>query len=58
MILRRRAGSSARSVLWHDQAGFCVTASRPVAMQIDGEGVGEVVRADFRAVPQALRILC
>lgn len=58
MVLRRRAGSSARSVLWHDQTEFSVTASRPVAMQVDGEGIGEVMQADFRAVAQALRILC
>lgn len=58
MVLRRRVGSSARSVLWHDQAGFSVTASRPVAMQIDGEGVGTVTSVHFHAVPHALRILC
>jgi len=59
MVLQRRTGSSKRSiVLWHDQAEFTLTAPKPVAMQIDGEGVGDVVRAEFTSVPQALRVLC
>jgi diacylglycerol kinase family enzyme len=59
MVLQRRAGSDRRSVvLWHDQAEFSLTSNQPVAMQIDGEGVGQVLRADFVSVPQALRVLC
>jgi diacylglycerol kinase family enzyme len=59
MVLRRRSGAATRSiVLWHDQAEFCLTADTSVAMQIDGEGVGQVRRAEFTSVPQALRVLC
>lgn len=58
MVFRRRAGSTARSiVLWHDQASFSVTASRPMAMQVDGEGIEPVTEARFAAVPRALRVL-
>lgn len=59
MVLRRRVGSSRRSVvLWHDQAAFSLRSSEPIAMQIDGEGVGDVEVAEFTAVPKALRVLC
>ena len=59
MVLRRRAGSSRRSVvLWHDQASFSLTSDQPIAMQIDGEGIGDVHRANFIALPNALRVLC
>jgi diacylglycerol kinase family enzyme len=59
MVLQRQAGSSRRSiVLWHDQAQFRLTSSQSVAMQIDGEGIGDVHQADFVAVPEALRVLC
>ena len=59
MVIRRQAGSSGRSiVLWHDQSAFTLYSPEPVAMQIDGEGIGGVRHAEFAAVPQALRVLC
>jgi diacylglycerol kinase family enzyme len=41
----------------HDQAGFTVRSDRPVALQVDGEYVGEHESVTFRAVPRALRVI-
>jgi diacylglycerol kinase family enzyme len=47
-----------RSVLTlHDQAELTLSATRPVAFQVDGEYVGEHESVTFRAVPDALRIV-
>jgi diacylglycerol kinase family enzyme len=46
-----------RNVLaYHDQSCITLSASRPVACQIDGEYVGEREIVTFRSVPEALRI--
>jgi diacylglycerol kinase family enzyme len=45
-------------VNWHDQPGFTLTAQRPVAFQIDGEGMGAITEAVFTSHPQALRVYC
>ena len=42
----------------HDLGGFRVTAARPVALQVDGEPLGERSEAVFRSVPDALRVVC
>jgi diacylglycerol kinase family enzyme len=42
----------------HDLRGFRVTASRPVALQVDGEPLGERAEVVFRSVPDALRVVC
>jgi diacylglycerol kinase family enzyme len=42
----------------HDLSGFRVTAARPVALQVDGEPLGERSEAIFRSVPDALRVVC
>jgi diacylglycerol kinase family enzyme len=41
----------------HDLPGLTMTASRPVAFQIDGEYMGERERVQFRSVPDALRVV-
>jgi diacylglycerol kinase family enzyme len=47
-----------RSVLaYHDQPCLTLRASRPVALQIDGEYVGEREAVTFRSVPCALRVI-
>lgn len=58
-LLRGRGSWDARGALvtWHDQSGFLVEASRPVALQIDGEGQGDVTRVEFRAHPEALTVV-
>ena len=41
----------------HDEATFTLEASRPVALQVDGEYVGERDFVIFRAIPNALRVI-
>jgi diacylglycerol kinase family enzyme len=42
----------------HDLGGFRVSAARPVALQVDGEPLGERSEVVFRSVPDALRVVC
>ncbi len=56
----RSAKSEVRSdtlYLAHDLTGFAITASREVALQVDGEGLGDTRHVTFEAVPRALRIV-
>ena len=58
MLARGGAGPSGGSVLaLHDQPAFTLAAGRPVAMQVDGEYVGERERVGFCAAPRALRVV-
>ncbi len=41
----------------HDQPAFTLRSDRPVALQVDGEYVGEHESVTFRAVPSALRVI-
>lgn len=52
------ARAHGRSVLSaHDEAALALTASRPVAFQIDGEYMGERESVSFVSVPNALRVI-
>jgi diacylglycerol kinase family enzyme len=56
---RRTAEPRGRAALHrHDLGGFRVTAARPVALQADGEPLGERDDVVFRSVPDALRVIC
>ena len=58
MIAGSRAGSTGRSLtVAHDLDRLAVIAHRPVALQVDGEGLGEVSAVDVRAVPRALAVV-
>lgn len=58
MVAGSRAGSTARSLtVAHDLPGLTIRAHRPVALQIDGEGLGEVQQVRFDAVPAALGVI-
>ncbi len=58
MIAGSRAGSTGRSLtVAHDLPRLVVRASRPVALQVDGEGLGEMRQVEVRAVPGALTVL-
>ncbi len=58
MIAGSRAGSTGRSLtVAHDLDRLGVVAHRPVALQVDGEGLGEVSAVDLRAVPGALAVV-
>ena len=41
----------------HDLPAFTLRSERPVALQVDGEYVGEHESVTFRAVPNALRVI-
>ena len=58
-MLTSRSGGSAMGglVVWHDQDSFTLTASRPVELQIDGEGMGQVSEVVFTSHPTALRVV-
>ena len=40
----------------HDLSGFTLTTSRPLALQVDGDYLGERTKATFTAIPEALRV--
>jgi diacylglycerol kinase family enzyme len=41
----------------HDQPAFTLRSDEPIALQVDGEYVGEHESVTFRAVPNALRVI-
>ena len=58
MFASRPDPPSGRDVLsLHDQPEFVISASRPVALQADGEYMGEHERVRFRSVPAVLRVI-
>jgi diacylglycerol kinase family enzyme len=44
-------------VTLHDQAELSFSATRPIALQVDGEYVGEREHVKLRSIPNALRVL-
>jgi diacylglycerol kinase family enzyme len=58
VLSRRASPPRGRSVVArHDLAELTVTASRPVAVQADGEPLGRRTRVVLRSQPRALRVL-
>jgi diacylglycerol kinase family enzyme len=61
--LRQMAGRGGRpmtgkyAVTLHDQAEITVRAREPVALQVDGDYVGDRESVTFRSVPDALRVI-
>jgi len=59
VVSRRNSEPRGRAALHHhDLGGFRVSADRPVALQADGEPLGERDEVVFRSVPDALRVVC
>ncbi|MEI6361961.1 MAG: diacylglycerol kinase family protein [Actinomycetes bacterium] len=58
-MLTRTTGGTAGGglILWHDQERFTLTATRPVELQIDGEGMGMTTEVTFSSHPQALQVV-
>jgi diacylglycerol kinase family enzyme len=57
-MLGRDGGPTGRHVVTlHDQQALAFRADRPVAVQLDGEYVGERERVLLRSIPNALRVL-
>ncbi len=53
-----RAGTARGAIIvWHDVDQFAIDARHPVALQIDGEGMGERSSVAFTAHPAALRVV-
>jgi diacylglycerol kinase family enzyme len=59
LLTGRRPGPRARqSFTLHDLSAFSLSASRPVAFQLDGDYLGERTKVSFCSVPDALRVFC
>lgn len=56
MVLSRGKRTPKNIIAWHDVDEFSITASRPTAMQVDGEVIGDVEEVRFRSAPAALRV--
>ncbi len=57
-ILATRPRPRGRAVLTlHDRPGLTLTADRPVALQVDGEDLGNRTRVVFRSFPRALDVV-
>lgn len=58
MLARDRQGARGRhTVTLHDVAEFSMLCTRPTALQVDGDYVGEREYVHFRSVPNALRVV-
>jgi len=59
-MLMRSTGGTVRDglIVWHDQSTFTLDASRPVELQIDGEGMGTVTEVVFTSHADALTVAC
>jgi diacylglycerol kinase family enzyme len=58
--MARRSGrppSGKDVVILHDEAELTIYSQRPVALQVDGEYVGEPETVTFRSIPEALRVI-
>src|SRR5262249_11565637 len=47
-----------QTIRLHDLAGFTVRSPSPVALQVDGDYLGECDKLEFASVPGALRVVC
>lgn len=58
-MLARSANGTAGGALvtWHDLDRFTISATRPIAMQIDGEGVDSATQVEFTSHPAALAVM-
>lgn len=43
--------------LWHDRDSFVLTSPTPLALQVDGDYVGETNRVELRTAPRALSLV-
>lgn len=43
--------------LWHDQPAYDLVSPTPLALQVDGDFVGETSRVELRSVPHALTVV-
>jgi diacylglycerol kinase family enzyme len=50
-------GSLRMTRLWHDRSEYVLTSPTPLALQVDGDFVGETTRLELRSVPHALTLV-
>ena len=43
--------------LWHDKESFVLSSQTPLALQVDGDYIGETTRVELRAAPRALSLV-
>ncbi|MCB0915967.1 MAG: diacylglycerol kinase family lipid kinase [Actinobacteria bacterium] len=58
MLMKSRAGSTKHLYVGVDLGSFTAACDPPVALQIDGEGLGEITSAKFTSHPEMLRVYC
>jgi diacylglycerol kinase family enzyme len=62
-VIRRMLSSTNRALhgahvySLHDEAEFTLRSTRPIALQVDGEYMGEYECVAFRSIPRALRVI-
>ncbi len=57
MLVERAHVKGRRLVARHDLDSFTVSSARPIAVQLDGDYIGERDEVVFRSVPQALSVV-
>jgi diacylglycerol kinase family enzyme len=50
-------GSLGSTRVWHDRDEYVMTSDTPLALQVDGDFVGETTRVELRSVPRALTLV-
>ena len=43
--------------LWHDRGRYVLSSSTPLALQVDGDFVGEMTSVELRSIPRALTVV-
>jgi diacylglycerol kinase family enzyme len=56
MLMKKRAPSNESVLALHDQDEFTIACIRPTALQVDGEGLGDVEEIRFTSHREALRV--
>jgi diacylglycerol kinase family enzyme len=57
-VLAQRDPKGKQLLRLHDLGGFTVRSASPVALQVDGDYLGEYDKLEFASVPKALRVVC
>lgn len=58
LLMSSRTGSSRSAIrVLHDQPELRITATRPMDVQLDGEGIGALTDVRFSALHQAIRVV-
>ena len=50
-------GSLRSTRMWHDRREYILTSATPLALQVDGDFIGETTRVELRSAPRALTLV-